>query len=76
MASESWLAVALRRDIVARSVRIALVVGSLLALINHGERIVSGSLDSGAVVKICLTYLVPFGVATWSAVNTVRNAQS
>ena len=76
MASESWLAVAMRPDIFARSVRIALVVGSLLALINHGERIVSGSLDSGAVVKICLTYLVPFGVATWSAVNTVRNTQS
>jgi hypothetical protein len=76
MATESWLAVALRRDIFARSVRIALVVGSLLALINHGERIISGSLDSAAMVKICLTYLVPFGVATWSAVNTVRSEQS
>ena len=64
--------IALRPDVLARSLRIALVVGTVLALINHGDRILSGSLDAGALARIGLTYLVPFVVATWSAVQALR----
>ena len=64
--------IALRPDVLARSLRIALVVGTVLALINHGDRILSGSLDASALARIALTYLVPFVVATWSAVQALR----
>ena len=64
--------IALRPDVLARSLRIALVVGTVLALINHGDRILSGSLDASALARIGLTYLVPFVVATWSAVQALR----
>ncbi len=68
----SVLALASRPDIVARSLRVALVVGTLLALINHGDRILAMDLDSGALLKILLTYLVPYGVSTWASVQTAR----
>lgn len=67
-----WISIALRPDVLARSARIALVVGTLLALINHGDRILSLSLDSRALMKIGLSYLVPFAVATWSATQALR----
>ncbi len=67
-----WIDIALRPDVLARSLRIALVVGTVLALINHGDRILSGSLDASALARIALTYLVPFVVATWSAVQALR----
>lgn len=67
-----WIDIALRSDVLARSLRIALVVGTVLALINHGDRILSGALDASALARIGLTYLVPFVVATWSAVQALR----
>jgi hypothetical protein len=44
----------------------ALVVGSLLITINHGDLIVAGLLPP--VWKILLTYCVPYCVTTWGAV--------
>ncbi len=66
---------ALRRDIVRRSLRVALVVGLILAVINHGDRVLAGTVDAGVMLKIVLTFIVPYSVATWSAVQTAR-AQS
>lgn len=67
-----WFDIALRPDVLARSLKIALVVGTVLAFINHGDRILSLSLDGPAITRIGLTYLVPFAVATWSAVQALR----
>jgi len=75
MPEESWFATALHPDIVRRSLRVAVLVGTTLALINHGDRILAMTLDSEAVVKIMLTYLVPYSVSTWASVQTDR-AQS
>ena len=65
-----WLRIAMTPDIVLRSVRVALVVGTLLALINHGDKLVDGRLGMLDMAKIALTYFVPYAVATWSAVQT------
>jgi hypothetical protein len=70
----SWLGAALRRDVVARSLRVAAVVGTLLVVINHGDRILAGALHDGDLVKIALTYLVPFGVSTYAAVGALRGS--
>jgi len=50
-----------------RSFWVALVVGTILNLINQGDTLVSGRpLD---VVKLVLTYIVPYFVATYGAVS-------
>jgi hypothetical protein len=55
-----------------RSARIALVVGTLLALINHGDHLLRGRVTGVIAVKVLLTYTVPFTVATWSALVNSR----
>jgi len=45
----------------------ALVVGTVLTLINHGDLILAGERPS--LVKMVLTYCVPFCVTTWGAVT-------
>ena len=50
-----------------RSLWVALVVGTILNLINQGDRLLSGQhLD---FMKIALTYLVPYFVSTYGAVS-------
>jgi len=67
-----WLATALRRDVVARSLRVALVVGTLLVVVNYADRALAGRLTPIDYVKMGLTYLVPYGVATYAAVQAIR----
>jgi low temperature requirement protein LtrA len=47
-----------------RCVRIALVVGTILALINQGDAIVNDQLSAILAVKLALDYVVPFVVAS------------
>ena len=69
-----WLSLAVRREVVIRSLRVALIVGTLLALINYTDRVLAGSLVMTDWIKIGLTYLVPYGVSTYAAVDTLRRA--
>ncbi|MEM7540936.1 MAG: nitrate/nitrite transporter NrtS [Pseudomonadota bacterium] len=72
---ESWWTFAIRRDIVARASKLAIVVGTVLVAINYGDRILAGSLVSSDFIKIMLTYCVPYCVATYSAVGALRAAK-
>lgn len=50
------------------SIRVALVVGTFLALINYGDRIfLRHDMRLLDWIKLALTYLVPFCVATYGA---------
>ncbi|MEP3051829.1 MAG: nitrate/nitrite transporter NrtS [Erythrobacter sp.] len=51
--------------VLKRSLAVAIVVGTILIAINHGDVILNGG--SPALWKIPLTYLVPFLVATYGA---------
>lgn len=64
-----WLAIAFRASVVTRGVKIALVVGSVLAILNHGDKIYSNTLSQGDFYRILITYLVPYCVSTYSAVR-------
>lgn len=55
-----------------RSLYTALVVGSVLVLINQGNLLLSGSASGQLWWKIPLTYAVPFCVATWGALINSR----
>ncbi|WP_209279453.1 nitrate/nitrite transporter NrtS [Parasedimentitalea huanghaiensis] len=48
----------------------ALVVGTILTLINHGDLVLAGELPP--MWKVLLTYLTPFCVTTWGAVTGKR----
>ena len=45
----------------------ALVVGSILTVINHGDMILSGEYPNW--LKVLLTYCVPYCVTTWGAIT-------
>ncbi len=48
----------------------ALVVGTLLTAINHGDMILSGLVPP--IWKVVLTYGVPYCVTTWGAITGKR----
>ncbi|HEY7835142.1 MAG TPA: nitrate/nitrite transporter NrtS [Ktedonobacterales bacterium] len=68
----SALAYCLERDTLARSLKTALVVGTILALINHGQQLLLGQFAPSWVVPMLVTYLVPFSVATYGQVQGKR----
>lgn len=70
----SWLSTALRPDVVRRSVRVALVVGTLLVVINQGHVLLDGTATPGTFARILMTYLVPYAVSTWASVGAIRVA--
>ena len=55
-----------------RSLAVALVVGTILVLLNHGDTIFAGNWKTALYWKIPVTYLVPFCVATFGALSTGR----
>lgn len=68
------LSTALTRPIVTNAIRIALVVGSVLNLINQGEAFISWSGISWP--HVALNFIVPYCVASYSAAkNQLNNAR-
>jgi len=67
----SWIQIALRPDIVKRSRKVALIVGTILVGINYGDRIISASIAWMDVGKMLLTYCVPYCVSTYASVSAV-----
>ncbi|MEM8728461.1 MAG: nitrate/nitrite transporter NrtS [Pseudomonadota bacterium] len=66
---------AFERSVVLRATRIALIVGTVLALINHGNTVVMGAGNLETWIKIALTYAVPYCVSTYSSVSAVRDRE-
>jgi hypothetical protein len=62
------VAYCLERDTLVRSTKTGLVVGTILAVINHGQQLLSGRFSPEWVIPMLLTYLVPFSVATYGQV--------
>lgn len=67
-----WLADAFRPDVVRRSLRVAAVVGAILVTINYTDRWLAGSLTRADWLKMAVTFLVPYAVATYAAVAAIR----
>lgn len=57
------------RVIFFRSLKVALFVGTILALINHYDAILNGTFNRTNTIQIILTYLVPYCVATYASVS-------
>ena len=70
-----WLGIARRRDVRLRAVRVAAVVGTILMLINQGDVLLQGSVSVVTVLKIVLTYCVPYSVSTYASVEAIRSSR-
>ena len=57
------------RRLLRRSLLTALVVGTILTLINQGPMLFDGRAPLSLAWKIPLTYCVPFLVASWGALG-------
>ena len=60
------------RPVVLTAIKVAIVVGTMLALINHGPALLALELGRQQIVQIALTYLVPYGVSTYSSVKMLQ----
>ncbi|MFT5760081.1 MAG: hypothetical protein ACI9LM_004865 [Alteromonadaceae bacterium] len=69
----NWLSLALEVNTLKRSIKVAVIVGTLLMFINHGDIMISGKLEGHHMLKILLTYLVPYLVSTYSSVESKLN---
>ena len=70
--NQSLLKVATRTDVVSRAIKIALIVGCILAAINHGDRILLQEMRYFDWIKVVLTFGVPYCVSTISSVLAIR----
>jgi len=55
------------------AMRISLVVGTVLGIINHYDMFLSGNYEMSRIVKILITYLVPFSVSLYSTTRIKIN---
>lgn len=51
---------------------LALLVGTVLSLVNHGDVLVMGTGGGSLTVKICANYLIPFLTSSTGALLAVR----
>ena len=70
-----WFRLALRKDILARGLKIGAVVGTLLTAINYGDVLIAGEVLPLMYWKILMTYCVPFCVSTYASVAAARAAR-
>ena len=70
-----FLGLASERAVVRRALGYAIVVGSVLIGINHGDAILAGELCPARYWKMGLTVLVPYVVSTLSSVSATRGAR-
>ena len=71
----SFLGTALSYEVMSTATKVGLVVGTLLALINHGPDFLQGTIGKNNLFQIGLTYLVPYCVSTYSAVKVIQARQ-
>ena len=66
------LAVAMSGPVVRRGLKFAVIVGTVLVCINHGDAILRGEMTATRWLKAGLTVLVPYCVSVLSSVLAIR----
>ena len=64
-----------RPPIARRCFSIALVVGTLLSLVNQGDLLVTGHISTATVLRILANYAIPFVVANLGAMSSLPSRQ-
>jgi hypothetical protein len=66
-----WLAVCFSGPVRRRAFKAALLVGTILLAINHGDAILSGQLPPARLFRMLLTVFVPYIVSTVSSAGAI-----
>ena len=66
------LALCFSRSVVRRATYSAIIVGSILIIINQSNALLHGDLDYMLLARIALTMIVPYVVSTVSSVTTIQ----
>lgn len=69
---KSFFQYATDKTCLSRSIKVALLVGTINALITQYDAAIHGTLTLTNIFQIVLTYMVPFGVATFSSVMQAK----
>ena len=72
----AWVELFLRKDVAFRAFKIALIVGVILAGINHGDHIIKGEMTGNNWIKIMITFCVPYCVSSFSSVMAIKKEQN
>lgn len=67
----SFLSRWFERSNVLRAIKVAIIVGTVLTLINQGDQIWVG--DVPPIWKIALTYLVPYLVSSYAGAKAAKD---
>lgn len=70
-----FLAICITRPVVKRALVSALIVGTILTIINHSDALLRGDMDGLRLFRIALTIIVPYVVSTVSSTITIREMQ-
>lgn len=63
------------RNVMRRSATVAVIVGTILAFINHGDVILAANLTMACWIKMIATCFVPYTVSSVTAVLTAVEAR-
>jgi hypothetical protein len=66
---EIILGTALDQRVILRALKVALVTGTFLNLINQGDRLIALNFGEVNYVKLFLTFLAPFAVSAYTAIS-------
>ncbi len=66
----SILNFAKKRKVILEAIKIAIVVGTILAFINHYDSLLKLSVTRTELIQILISYFVPYLVATYFHITT------
>lgn len=72
MLDKKNIEIALSKEVRATAFKVALVVGTMLGIINHGHEFLNGTLTISAICQILITYCIPYSTSTYSSVKTYK----
>jgi hypothetical protein len=70
---KAWIELCFTKPIIKRASITALIVGTILVAINHGDAILHDQINPDRLFKIVLTVLVPYIVSTVSSAFTMMS---
>ena len=66
-----WIVLAFKPSVMNRSCKYAVVVGSILIVINHSDAILNHTVTLSRFLRMLLTIIVPYTVSTLSSVGAL-----
>jgi hypothetical protein len=63
----------MNKNNISTALLVAIVIGSVLNIINSYDVFIEGKFSAKIIIKIMLTYITPFCVSLYSSVKATKN---